>query len=394
VGGSNRGRATALVFHSAAMSGSARSFRRRLLATTADGARLVLVPGAGPIASFYGDIATVTVTRHGVLAVPSGVRDAVRAGWGLVADTVRFARVFRSHDVGVVISSSTYTPAAYFASRALGLTTVVYCGEILTQSGDRGRLAKRLVASALAYVIPRVADLTICCSRLVEAQFSHDARARVVTIYPSIDVSPLRNGPASEDGGARLGTGRPVIAAVGSLTEGRGQEDAIAALEIVRQHRPDATLALAGLPGIGPNDAEFERRLRAAVERAGLGEAVHFLGHVENARALMRVADVVINPARFDEPFGRVPYEALSVGTPVVVTTTGASLELLEPERHVLAVSPAAPEQLAGAILKLVSDDRAATQMVTHAQPILPRVSAEAGDEAYRACMEALLAER
>ena len=39
-------------------------------------------------------------------------------------------------------------------------------------------------------------------------------------------------------------------------------------------------------------------------------------GHVEDVADVYAAADLVVNPARFNEPFGRVPFEAAVAGSP------------------------------------------------------------------------------
>ena len=53
--------------------------------------------------------------------------------------------------------------------------------------------------------VPRIADLVICGSDLAAAQFTTDARANVVRLYPPVD----RGGPAVAKLKARAAFGLP-----------------------------------------------------------------------------------------------------------------------------------------------------------------------------------------
>ena len=66
-------------------------------------------------------------------------------------------------------------------------------------------------------------------------------------------------------------------------------------------------------------------------------------GHSSDVADLYAAADVIVNPARFNEPFGRVPFEAAIAGKPAVVTRVGAIPELLRDGESALIVEPDDP---------------------------------------------------
>jgi glycosyltransferase involved in cell wall biosynthesis len=70
---------------------------------------------------------------------------------------------------------------------------------------------------------------------------------------------------------------------------------------------------------------------RAEVEPL-LGEDVTYLGEVGGADklALLGNAVALLNPLRWDEPFGMCMIEALACGTPVVATPRGAVPEIVD----------------------------------------------------------------
>jgi glycosyltransferase involved in cell wall biosynthesis len=66
--------------------------------------------------------------------------------------------------------------------------------------------------------------------------------------------------------------------------------------------------------------------------------------------------DVVVNPARVSEAFGRVAVEALAAGRPVVATRVGAVAEVLRPGEDALIVEPDDPHAIAAAVVRLWRD--------------------------------------
>lgn len=80
---------------------------------------------------------------------------------------------------------------------------------------------------------------------------------------------------------------------------------------------PDWCLAIAG-----PDEKGHEAEVRAAVERAGIEERVHFIGPVYGAEKakLFAAGDVFVLPT-YSENFGIVVAEALASACPVITTT-------------------------------------------------------------------------
>ena len=96
--------------------------------------------------------------------------------------------------------------------------------------------------------------------------------------------------------------------------------------------------------------------------RAG---CVHVLGSRSHAEveALYAVADVVVHPAVWPEPFSRVPLEAGAFARPVVGTRIGGTPEAVEDKVTGLLVERSDPRGLAQAIEQLLRDERLRTEM-------------------------------
>ena len=72
----------------------------------------------------------------------------------------------------------------------------------------------------------------------------------------------------------------------------------------------------------GSGDDLYVQRLQSQVASAGLGDRVHFVGHVGGSLkfSLCEAADICVLPTS-QENFGFVQFEALACGTPVMTTT-------------------------------------------------------------------------
>jgi glycosyltransferase involved in cell wall biosynthesis len=97
-------------------------------------------------------------------------------------------------------------------------------------------------------------------------------------------------------------------------------------------------------------------RLRRQADELQLGSRVEFLGHVAFDRLAgeYRCADVFCLPSR-QEGFGIVFLEAMAAGLPIVAARTAALPEVVPDGECGILVSPGSPDELAGALDRLLS---------------------------------------
>lgn len=109
----------------------------------------------------------------------------------------------------------------------------------------------------------------------------------------------------------------------------------------------EATLLVAGDPYPTPQGAAYARQVhRDALGRAG-GSTVRLAGMRGDVVPLLHAADVVVLPAQWQEPFGRVAAEGLMSGRPVVASRVGGIPEQLTGELSALLFDPSDAAQLA-----------------------------------------------
>jgi glycosyltransferase involved in cell wall biosynthesis len=167
---------------------------------------------------------------------------------------------------------------------------------------------------------------------------------RIKTHYTGVDRSSFRPRDRSA-AKARFDVSGPLVATVGALIPGKGQRDAIAAVEKI----PEATLLLAG-------DGPDRRALEAMIGQRGLGQRVRLLGNIsrEEVAVLLAAADVMVLPSR-SEGLANVWVEALVSGTPVVTCDVGGAREVIDrPEAGALV--PPEPDAIAAAIAAILAD--------------------------------------
>jgi glycosyltransferase involved in cell wall biosynthesis len=144
---------------------------------------------------------------------------------------------------------------------------------------------------------------------------------------------------------------------VGRIDDRKGLHIAFEALAKLPE---DTTLEI-----LGRGDAAYRVRLDELANRLGVARRVRFgVAPRTELRDHYRAADALLFPVLWDEPFGLVPIEAMSCGTPVVATGTGGSAEFLAHDRNCLLTGPGDPTALAGAIGRLAADPSLRARLV------------------------------
>ena len=149
-----------------------------------------------------------------------------------------------------------------------------------------------------------------------------------------------------DDGRDQSWSGRLLY--VGRLDPRKGVDSLLRALASLE----DTTLSLVGRG----SDPEMER-LAALVAELGIADRVRFsVADRADLPAVYAGADVCVFPSEWEEPFGLVPLEAMSCGTPVIATGTGGSGEYLRDGRNCLLFTPGDVHSLVAAVRRVAAD--------------------------------------
>lgn len=159
---------------------------------------------------------------------------------------------------------------------------------------------------------------------------------RVATVPNPIDVGAMASAAEASLPGeieSRLANRRPLIVSAGRISPMKGQDLLAKAMPRIRDQHPNALCVIAGRmgsPGGYEDTVGFVQGIQSYLRSARLERHVWFLGEVEYLPALLRRADIYVQPSR-TESFGRVVAEALVCGTPVVGFDVGALKETAGP---------------------------------------------------------------
>lgn len=169
-------------------------------------------------------------------------------------------------------------------------------------------------------------------------------RERIVVVSPGVDSIRFSPDPAV------MRHNPPRFVYLGRLQRYKGADQLIEALAIARRERPDLTVDIAGSGADRP-------RLEALAQARGLGDAVRFLGFVDEATKLSLLRQAVANV--FPSPkegWGITVMEAAACGTPSLASNSPGLRDSVRDGITGLLVPHGDPGALALGMLRLAGD--------------------------------------
>jgi glycosyltransferase involved in cell wall biosynthesis len=280
---------------------------------------------------------------------------SVRLAYGLARD---------GHDPLTIVASDVWGGlVGSVMKRARGAAVVMNVqGHVLDPGPEYGsRLKRELLRRAIRLSIRR-ADAV----RSLNAVIASEVRAvnpAVTNIVIGSRVDTTRfayrgSNPAIADECVR-------VFCVGALISRKNQALLIRAVGLAHKRVRGIRLILAGT---GPD----EQFLRELAGKAGVADAVEFLGQVPNddLPSLLVTADVFAFPS-LSEGQPRAVLEAQSVGIPVVASDIPAHRDLITSEQTGLLLSPTDPRPWADAIVRLSWDEALRGTMSARARSLV-----------------------
>jgi len=268
---------------------------------------------------------------------------------GLTAERARRGGVVHLHAHFATAASD----VAGIAGRLVGLpvTVTAHAKDIFHES-NAPLITRRLAGTAGVVTISR-----------------HNAD-HLADLLPRTAIHHIPNGVAPSSGSGPVPGG--TILCVARLVDKKGVDTLLHALADVARRHSDVT---AEVVGTGPLHDELERLASAL----GLESRVRFAGALPfpDVEAAYGRAAMIVLPCRVAADGDRdglptVLLEAMARGLPVISTDVAGIPELVLHEENGLLVAPDSPQELAGAIERLIAD------------PCLARALGEAGRETVR----------
>lgn len=334
----------------------------------------VVLPSTGPLLGRLRALgAGTSVERYlwGWVNGPTSFRRRLRQALGHAVGVLRLARLLRRVGADVVVTNTIVIPGAAVAARLLRIPHVWCIHEFGHR--DHGYSFDLGFARSL-HVVARLSQVVVVNSRAVAEEVErHVTPSRLRLVQYGVDVAGDPCGGVRDD--ARL-------LLVGTKSPGKGQEDAIRALALLRERGHELALRLVG--GGDPRYAATLDRLARSLE---IDDAVESLPVTADVVAEFTSARLALVCSRA-EAFGRVTVEAMKCGAPIVGARAAGTAELIRDGWNGLLYEPGDPADLAARISLLLENPELAQRLADTARAwALERFSVERYAERFSAVL-------
>lgn len=285
------------------------------------------------------------------LALPGGIGLST-SGRSLYAAVRASVRKLHAQNPLTLIHAHAALPcghAALLLSRELGIPFVVsvhgrdaFSDRQVT--GFAGRWCREISRRVYAG-----ASRVICVSDTVRREVIAAVECRTSVVYNGADPNLFLPDPVNE-------VSEPIVLSIGNLIAVKGHATLLHAIARLRSDRPVRCQII----GSGPEHT----RLAQLAFQLGLGSSVEFLGRRsrEDVALALRRCSIFALPSTY-EGLGCVYLEAMASGKPVIACTGQGIAEIIETGKNGWLVAPHNPNELTGALQKLLSDSNLRTRL-------------------------------
>jgi len=210
----------------------------------------------------------------------------------------------------------------------------------------------------LDFLLAKLSALIVVNSRATANRFQSSFKAKIRVVYNGLDIEWLQNETVRKPEMSQ--DSWKVILAVARVSRWKRHDLALSAFEQVAKSDPFTHLVC-----IGAAD-QFELKwwdyLQERSRFSEFSERIHWIGQVDDVRPWYKAAELLVLPSE-NEPFGRVLVEAMASGVPVIATRSGGAPEVVRHNKDGILVTPGSVRELAGAMQKVLRDDRLRTHL-------------------------------
>jgi glycosyltransferase involved in cell wall biosynthesis len=243
-------------------------------------------------------------------------RRKVRSAWTFWSETRALLPLLKTVNSDLVVTNTIAVPAPAMAARLQRIPHLWYIHEFGEEDhGLKYAMGRRVSMLLMKHLSSRFIVNSQAVLQKYRDFFPED---RIDQLYYAVDFPFPAEGPSRSDGSPLK------ILLAGSKTEGKGQDDAIRASQILKSKGYRFELILLGA-ALEP----YGIYLKTLAKRLGLDDCVKFVDYTPNPFDHFAEADLVLICSR-SEAFGRVTVEAMKLGKPVIGANRAGTLELIK----------------------------------------------------------------
>lgn len=181
----------------------------------------------------------------------------------------------------------------------------------------------------------------------------HTAPERIRLIHRGVDLTQFMTASRPPQGK------RPYrIINIGRLSPIKGQLEFLKAVHEMRRQVPNLEVWLVGSEH--KSKTKYTELLQKTIAQLNLEDCVKMMGTRRDIPELLAQSDLMVLGTLVPEAFGRVIIEAGAVGTPVIATSLGGVLDIIDSGTHGILVTPGDISGMAAAMTELAKDKKKA----------------------------------
>ena len=262
---------------------------------------------------------------------------------------VRWAQLMRRKGIDVVhLNNGAQVHRNWrVASKLVGVKSVVH---------QRGYAPARPNPSYARY------DRIVCISEEIRRELIRNTPALArnsLVIYDGLDVERFRKNVRRQPRQVRqefgVADGQFLVGMVGNIKRWKGQAVLVEALRRLASGARDFHCLLVGGVSNSGDDRSYHEQLRRDLAAYGLQNRVTLAGERADVADIINALDVLVHASIEPEPLGRVIFEGMALGKPVIATNHGGPREILVDGRSGFLVTPADPARLAACLSALMN---------------------------------------
>lgn len=229
----------------------------------------------------------------------------------------------------------------------------------------RKKVVSETIGKSVIETVDKIMTISHYLGETIMARFPF-AKGKVKTVYSGIDLSSYTpiwtNKARSKRDEIRKKVGvnhKKVILFVGRLCKDKGPDILIKAMKQVIKEHKDAVLVIVGSKWF--SDTKENRYVVSLHQLAkSLGEnKVIFTNFVPPSKipSYFLLGDIFVCSSQWQEPLGRVHYEAMGAGLPIITTNRGGITEIIKHKKNGIVINDYKnPQAFADAISSLLSN--------------------------------------
>lgn len=319
-----------------------------------------------------------TSMSYGKKSILSKLKNCIKSIINIFS-IIRLSQIVKHNKIEIIHTNSSVIIIGAFISRLTGSKHIFHIREFSENINRKYRLPTKYVYK---FINKNSKKIIVISKALYKHNLEKFSTEKMSLIYDGINInkSNFHN---------KVNKKNKIIKVLitGNISEDKGQEDAIKALDVLVKKGYDNVKFLFA----GNKDLSYYKYLIEIINKNNLNDYVEFLGYVEEIERIRCDIDIELNCSR-SEGFGRVTIEAMLHGIPIIGANNTATCELIQNEVNGLLYEDGDINQLAQKIIWLIENDNERYRISKSAiEYVLEKFSAQKnGDDIYRMYIDIL----